>query len=90
MKIGIIVTEISFKVEDDNRIRMILIRVSNNITSVIGSVIMLDNKIENLLLNRVMVTKVIIIVVIKKRGRGLGYNISNRVNIEGRSSFIKS
>lgn len=52
-----IVKEIVYMVEDETRIRVILINVSSDIINVIGSIMLVNNISENLKLNSVIVIR---------------------------------
>lgn len=89
MKIGIIIQEITYKVEDESKIKVIVIRYNNKIIKAVGSIIVIDENKETFTLNSLIMMRIIediIIMKMKKRFDTIIINIY--IRIDGNRSFI--
>lgn len=89
MKIGIIIQEITYKVEDESKIKVIVIRYNNKIIKVVGSIIVIGENKETFTLNSLIMMRIIediIIMKMKKRFDTIIINIY--IRIDGNRSFI--
>lgn len=88
MKIGIIVVEIVFIFDDDNKIKITLIKDNDIIISVIGSIIVVDKTNENFVLNIIIIIINIKDIIINKIDKEFDKLIINIIIIDGRITFI--
>lgn len=82
------VVEIVFISDDDNRIKITLIKDNNIIMSVIGSIIMVDKINENFVLNIIIIIISISDIIINKNDKEFGKLIISNMTIDGSMTFI--
>lgn len=86
---GIIVIEILLRDEDDNKIKIVLIKVNRIIIRLTESIMIADIRIVNLILNIIMTSSEIKHIITINKDKELVNIIKMSMNIDGNIIFIK-